>query len=231
MENKILLLGGSGKLGKHLSIELTKQNIDFISPSHDQCDIENIKTLDNVIKTEYPNIIIHSAGLINTETCEINKQQCLDINVIGTYNIIKCCRKYNIRLVFISSEYVFSGEENEYTNHSPINPKNTYGLSKGCGELMTKTLDNHLIIRSPFIRSNTFPYQNAFSDQYTSRQYVNQITKDIVRYSITNENGIRHIVGKYQSVYDLAKQTNKNVLPIDTPDKLKNILPMKLNLI
>lgn len=231
MKNKILLLGGSGKLGKELKTELNKLNINYISPSHLKCDIQNYEDISRLINSESPNIIIHSAGLINTEKCETDKQDCLDINVIGTYNIIKCCRLHNIRLVFISSEYVFSGEEDEYTPYSPINPKNIYGLSKGCGELMTKTLDNYLIIRSPFIRSKSFPYECAFQDQFTSRQYVHNITSNIINNSISDKQGILHIVGKFQSVYDLAKETNINVKPISTPDKLKNILPMKLNLI
>jgi len=231
MKNKILLLGGSGKLGKELQLELNKQSIDFIAPSHSKCDIENFDMLFKVFQKERPNIIIHSAGCIDTEKCETDKQYCLDVNVIGTYNVIKCCRLLNIRLVFISSEYVFWGGEYAYFKNSGINPKNSYGISKGCGELMTQTLDNYLIIRAPFIRATTFPYENAFADQYTSRQYVHQITEDIVNTSISNEIGICHIVGEYQSVYELAKQTNENVKPIITPKKLKNILPMKLNLV
>lgn len=231
MKNKILLLGGSGKLGKELQKELKKQSIDYIAPSHNECDIEDFLKLFKVFQRQRPNIIIHSAGCIDTEKCETDKQYCLDVNVLGTYNVIKCCRLLNIRLVFISSEYVFRGGEYAYFKNSGINPKNSYGLSKGCGELMTQTLDDYLIIRAPFIRATTFPYEKAFADQYTSRQYVHEITEDIINVSISNECGICHIVGKYQSVYELAKQTNKNVKPIDTPQKLKNILPMKLNLV
>ena len=232
MENKILLLGGSGKLGTELQNELNKKSINYIAPSHSDCDIENLHQLFQIIQKEQPTVIIHSAGCIDTEKCETDKQYCLDVNVIGTYNVIKCCRSLNIRLVFISSEYVFNGKTSAvYSKDSGIDPINSYGLSKGCGELMTKTLNNYLIIRSPFIRSTTFPYDNAFIDQYTTRQYIHEITKEIIEYAVSEEIGVHHIVGTYQSVYELAKQTNKNVKPISTPDKLKNILPMELRLV
>lgn len=231
MDKTILILGGSGKLGKEVTKSLNKIKCNFIAPTHTECDITNFNSLENIIKLEKPNIIFHSAGLIDTEKCETDRQLCLDVNVIGTYNIIKCCRKYNIRLVFMSSEYVFSGEEEKYSCNSAINPKNIYGLSKGCGELMVKTLDDYLIIRSPFIRSVTFPYEFAFNDQFTSRQYVHQIVDDIIDYIFSSKRGIYHIVGKYQSVYELALETNSNVKPISTPEKLREVLPMKLNLI
>ena len=82
----------------------------------------------------------------------------------------------------------------------------------------------------PFIRDKNFPYKYAFKDQFTSRQYVHQIVDKIINLSLSNEIGIKHIIGKYQSVYDLAKQSKPDVKPINTPEKLKNILPMNLNL-
>ena len=230
MENKILLLGATGKLGVHLVNQINHLKINLLTPTHKECPIENYNTLYNTIKNEKPNIIIHAAGYVNTEGCENDKQLCLDSNVLGTFNIAKICRLLNIKLVFISSEYVFGGDEDEYTISSKVNPKNTYGISKACGEFIVKTLDNYLVIRAPFIRDKKFPYKYAFKDQFTSRQYVHQIVDKIINLSLSNEIGIKHIIGKYQSVYDLAKQSKPDVKPINTPEKLKNILPMNLNL-
>ena len=230
MENKILLLGATGKLGVHLVDQINHLKINLLTPTHKECPIENYNTLYNTIKNAKPNVIIHAAGYVNTEGCEKDKQLCLDSNVLGTFNVVKICRLLNIKLVFISSEYVFNGDENEYTTNSKVDPKNTYGISKACGEFIVKTLNDYLIIRAPFIRDIKFPYEYAFQDQFTSRQYVHQIIDKIINLSLSNEKGIKHIVGKYQSVYNLAKQSNPNVKPIDTPKSLKNILPMNLNL-
>lgn len=229
--NKILLLGGSGKLGKYLVKELNiTPDTEYLAPTHKECDITNYKQLKNVIHEYQPNIIIHAAGFVDTQGCENDKQKCLDINVGGTYNIVKVCRRYHIKLVYISSEYVFEGLDIPYTPQSSPKPINTYGISKACGELVTKTLDNHLIIRAPFIRTPSFPYEYAFTDQYTCRQYVNKISSDIIKNTLSKIVGIVHIVGKYQSVYELAKETNPNVKPIQMNGDLKQILPTYLNL-
>lgn len=74
-------------------------------------------------------------------------------------------------------------------------------------------------------------YENAFDDQFTVRQYVDKAAKDIVECVSNNLTGIKHVVGNYQSVYDLAKQTKANVGRIETPKVLREILPMNLNLI
>lgn len=232
MKNKVLLFGASGNLGKGLKHILNKQKITHITPSREQCDITDFDKVYSFINTTQPNIIIHSAGYVDTEGCEQNKQLCLDNNVLGTFNIVKVCRSNNIRLIYISSEYVFPGNcFDTYTPHSIPNPKNTYGISKTCSEFLVKTLNNYLVIRAPFIRDNIFPYEYAFIDQHTSRQYICQITEDIINASLSDNIGIKHIVGEYQSVYDLAKLTNPKVKSIKTPDNLKKILPLNLNLV
>jgi|MDSZ01.2.fsa_nt_gb dTDP-4-dehydrorhamnose reductase len=230
--DKLLVLGGSGKLGKFLLEELNlTPKIQYNAPSSLECDITDFNQLESVIKTFTPNIIIHTAGFVDTTGCENDKQKCLDINVLGTLNVVKLCRKYSIRLVYISSEYVFDGTKSSYTPESALKPINTYGISKACGELIVKTLDNYLIIRAPFIRKSTFPYEYAFIDQYTCRQYVDEISSDIIKNTLSKTVGIVHIVGKYQSVYELAKKTNPNVKPIQINEDLKQVLPTYLNLI
>jgi len=229
--NKILLLGGSGKLGKYLVKELNiTPDTEYLAPTHKECDITNYKQLKNVIHEYQPNIIIHAAGFVDTQGCENDKQKCLDINVGGTYNIVKVCRKYHIKLVYISSEYVFEGLDIPYTPQSPLNPINTYGISKACGELMVKTLDNHLIIRAPFIRSPQFPHEYAFTDHFTNKQYVNEISSDILNLILNKSMGIIHIIGEYQSIYDLAKKTKDDVKPIQKNGDTKSIIPTYLNL-
>ena len=228
---KIVLLGSTGHLGKYLVKELQSRDLTFYTPTHKECSIERIEHLEHMQVKYNPDLIIHAAGFINTEKCEIQRDLCLEANVLGTYNVVKLCRKHNIRLAFMSSEYVFPGDDEEYPTGSALNPKNIYGLSKACGEFMVKTLENYIILRSPFIRSPKFLYPNAFYDQFTCRRYIHETTKDIINYSISLDQGIKHILGKYQSVYELAKETKNDVLPIKTSKTLKKILPINLKLI
>jgi len=227
---KIFLLGGTGKLGRRLVEVLKRKNIDFFSPTHPECEIEDIEQIRKYVEMERPNVILHSAGFVNTLKSEVNRERCVEVNVLGTYNIVQLCREYKIRLVYISTEYVFSGKEDVYIPSSSIDPKNIYGLTKGCGELIVRTLNDYIVIRAPFIRDVEFPYEDAFTNQHTSRQYVHEITEDIINCSVSNEIGIKHIVGKYQSVYELAKETNSEVSGVEVSSDLEKIIPLNLNL-
>ena len=228
---KIVLLGATGRLGRYLVKELQNRDLDFSTPTHEECSIEYMDHLENMLETYKPDLIIHSAGFVDTERCEEQRDLCLETNVLGTYNIVKLCSENKIRLAFISSEYIFSGEDEEYSINSALTPKNVYGLSKACGEFMVKTLEDYVILRAPFIRSPQFPYPFAFADQFTCRRYVHDTTKDIIDYSISNDQGIKHILGKYQSVYELAKETKDDVMPMNTSEDLKKLLPTNLKLI
>ena len=221
----IVLFGGSGNLGRNIL-----DNLNCIAPTHKEIDLTNYSELESSSLLNNIKVIIHSAGYVDTNGCENNPQKCLDINVMSTYNLVKLCRLRNIKLIYISSEYVFSGSENEYYTYTPTDPKNNYGLSKAASELIVKTLDNYLIIRAPFIRTKKFIYPNAFEDQFLVRQYIDKAAIDIVDCILNNKSGIQHIIGTYQSVYDLAKKTNKNIHKIPVPLELKNILPLTLNL-
>ena len=209
---------------------LKRKNIDFFSPTHPECEIEDIEQIRKYVEMERPNVILHSAGFVNTLKSEVNRERCVEVNVLGTYNIVQLCREYKIRLVYISTEYVFSGKEDVYIPSSSIDPKNIYGLTKGCGELIVRTLNDYIEIRAPFIRDVEFPYEDAFTNQHTSRQYVHEITEDIINCSVSNEIGIKHIVGKYQSVYELAKETNSEVSGVEVSSDLEKIIPLNLNL-
>jgi len=224
MDN-IVLFGGSGNLGTYI-----QKNLKCIAPSHNEIDLTNYSELKSSTILTNAKLIIHSAGYVDTMGCELNPQKCLDANVMSTYNLVKFCRLNNIKLIYISTEYVFDGTSIEYYPDTPVAPKNNYGLSKAASEFIIKTLNNYLIIRAPFIRTDKFIYPNAFTDQFTVRQYIDNAALDIVNCILNNKTGIHHIVGTYQSVFDLAKQTNINVNKISVPDNLKNILPLMLHL-
>lgn len=226
---KILLLGGSGTLGEQIKLKLSERNIDFCSPIRKECNIKLPETIGKHIQNA--DVVIHAAGFVNLLDAEKYPEKCIDINVLGTHNVVKMCRFYKKRLVYISTDTVFSGDNPPYTINSGVNPKNVYGMTKACGELLVKTLKNYLIIRPPFIRDTIFNHNKAFSNQYTSRQYVDKIVDDIIDVSITEDIGTKHIVGKYQTILELARETKSEIEGIEIPENLKNILPVNLELI
>ncbi|MFC1730007.1 SDR family oxidoreductase [candidate division KSB1 bacterium] len=224
MGAKIVLFGASGRLGK----ELVKLG-DFIVPSHKEVSIEDHDRVNACLEETKPSIVIHAAALVGAKECEEEKEKAYKINVEGTYNIAKACQKHNIKLVFISTDTIFDGERGNYKEEDTPNPINYYSLTKLMGECFVKMLNSYIIIRTSFIPKESFPYPKAFTDQYTCRMTADKLAADILLAIEKNVEGIIHIAGERETLYNIAKKINPNVGKITRAETGLN-LPKDLSL-
>ena len=207
---KILLLGASGILGSHLK----KIDPVMICPSHHDCDITNTKYLRKYIEFHEPDVIINCVAIKNVEQ---RKSLAIKTNIIGNANIAMLCNEYGIRLVYISTDYVYKGDRGNYKETDEVLPFNSYAWSKLGGETSTMLVENHLIIRTSFGESK-FDYDKAFEDKITSKDYVDVIAPLIYKASIGNIKGILNIGTESKTMYDYAVKRNSEVLPIKLSD-------------
>ena len=220
MKNKILVTGGDGRFSKILK----KQNLklDLFFASKKQCDITNINSISKIVKKIRPKIIIHCAGLSRPMMVhEKNISKSIDLNIIGTSNITKVCKKHNIKLVYFSTGYVYEGKRGNYSENDPVKPFNNYGLSKLGGECAVSMYKNSLILRIT-MTEKPFLHKNAYTNLKTNFMYHEDLVKILPK--IINKKGILNVGGKSQSVYSFAKKTNPKVKKAKA--KLKNTLPL-----
>tara|TARA_Y100000593_G_C4275238_1_gene319687 strand:- start:771 stop:1466 length:696 start_codon:yes stop_codon:yes gene_type:complete len=210
---KILLTGGSGLLGS----ELLKLDHKIVAPNSKSLNINDKNSCRLWIENEKPDVILHAAAFTSPPVCEKNPTKARQVNIVGTINLLDLCEEKNIKLVYISTDYVFDGKVGLYSTTDAINPINKYALTKAAGELAVKTYDNSLIIRTSFCQ-NEFPYEKAFIDQYTSRDYVDVIAPKILNCAKSKMNGIVHVGTKRKTVFDLAKQRKPNVGKLSISD-------------
>ena len=133
MKKKILVTGGDGRFAKILKKNNKRLNLFFVSKK--QCNILNIKSINKIIKKIKPKILIHCAGLSRPmKIHEKNISKSINLNIIGTANITKVCKKNNIKLIYFSTGYVYEGTKGNYSENDPVKPFNSYALSKLGGE-------------------------------------------------------------------------------------------------
>ena len=132
----------------------------------------------------------------------------IDINIIGTANIVKICSKLKIKLIYFSTGYVYEGKVGNYKESDPILPINNYAWSKLGGECAVTMYKNSLILRI-IMCERPFMHEFAFSDIKTNFIYQDEIVKVLPK--ILDKIGIINIGGETQTVYSFAKKTNKNV--------------------
>jgi dTDP-4-dehydrorhamnose reductase len=224
---KIFVTGGGGYLGKEL-VKYLSLKANVFAPSNTFCNILDENKLNKIISIFKPDYIIHLAAFVDTFGCENDIKKALDVNVLGTINIVKACLGSNCKLVYVSSEYVFSGDKGNYTINDKLDPINVYGKTKSAAEYVASTFPNHQIIRAPFIRQI---YPKVFTDQYCSRYFLDEVIEKIVKNVFENKEKIVHISSKRTSLYDLYLKKGIKAEPITMSDEQKKTLPKDTSLI
>lgn len=214
---KILLTGGSGTLGKELIKLFKEKNIFVFSPTSSELNILDPIKCTEWFKNHKPNLVIHAAAYTDVKASEENYIKSINTNIVGTCNIINCCSLHNAKLVYISTEHVFDGKKGLYTKEDYINPITKYAKSKASAELAVRMYDNSLVIRTSFF-SHNFPYDTAFIDQWSSKDYIDIIAPKIFKACLSNKFGILHCGSQRRSLYDIAAIRKKDIIKISRED-------------
>ena len=205
--NKIVVSGGNGRFATVLKKTVESKNYYF--PSKSKMNILNLRSIEKYLKLKKPKYFIHTAGLsrpMNIHDKKISKS--IDMNIIGTCNVVKVCERLKIKLIYFSTGYVYPGIKGNYTEEDSVKPINKYAISKLGGECAVKMYDNSLILRI-MMCEKPFIHKSAFYDIKTNFIFQEDVAKMIPK--LLNKKGIVNIGGKTQSVYNFAKKYNKKI--------------------
>tara|TARA_Y100000022_G_C13180617_1_gene343208 strand:+ start:200 stop:907 length:708 start_codon:yes stop_codon:yes gene_type:complete len=219
-KKKILVTGGSGRFAKILKEKNYKLNLYFASKK--ECNILSETSITKIIKKIKPDIILHTAGLsrpMNIHETNIGKS--INLNIIGTANLVKICKTNNIKIIYFSTSYVYEGLRGNYKETDPVKPFNKYGLSKLGGECAVLMYENSLILRIN-MTEKPFMFKKAYNNLIANYMYHEDLVKILPK--IINKKGILNIGGKPQSVYEFAKSKKLDVKKI----KAKNLSKLPL---
>ena len=145
-KNKIVITGGNGRFAT--ALKESKLNLNFIFPSKNQLNILKISSIQKFIKKHKPKYLIHCAALsrpMDIHDTFISKS--IDINIIGTANVVKVCSELNVKLIYFSTGYVYPGLKGNYKEIDAVLPINNYAWSKLGGECAVTMYKNSLILR------------------------------------------------------------------------------------
>lgn len=150
IEMKIVVTGASGQLGYDVTKVLSQRGIEYKGLSSKDCDITDALSVEHTFEKERPDAVIHCAAYTEVDKAEDDRENCWRVNVGGTQNIALACRRYGAKMMYISTDYVFSGDGDRfYETDDPTGPKGVYGRSKLAGELAVQsTLKEYFIVRT-----------------------------------------------------------------------------------
>ena len=229
---RILVTGVKGQLGHDVMNELAKRGHTGIGVDVEEMDITDAKKVNEVIRASEVEAVIHCAAYTAVDAAEDQVELCRKINAEGTENIAKVCKELDIKMMYISTDYVFDGEGTRpWEPDDERHPLNVYGLTKYEGELaVEKHLDKFFTIRiawvfgvngKNFIKtmlklSETHDELNVVDDQIGSPTYTYDLavllvdmieTEKYGRYHATNEG----LCSWYEFACEIFRQAGRGV--------------------
>jgi dTDP-4-dehydrorhamnose reductase len=197
-------------------------------------DVQNPTLIEKAFAQSQPDVVVHASALTHVDICETNKPLARAINVEGTRHVALQAHKYKAFLIYISTDYIFSGTQGNYTERDDPNPINYYGQSKLEGERIIQHMLDDWCIARPSVIFGALPAAgkinfalwiieklqnkeeiNIVTDQIISPTYNANLSTMILEIAQRRLSGIYHLAGatsinRYDFTIQLAKQFNLN---------------------
>ena len=209
-KNKIVVTGGTGRFAQ--SLKKIKCKYKFIYPRKNSLNIINLNSIKKFLKKEKPKSVLHLAALsrpMSLHDKNINKS--ISLNIIGTANLVRICSELNIKLIYFSTSYVYSGKKGNYKENDPVLPWNNYAWSKLGGECAVQMYKNSLILRV-CMTEKPFIHKKAFANVKLNFLFHEELAKILVK--IIGKKGIINVGGPTKTIYNFAKKYNPKVKKI-----------------
>ena len=224
MNKKVLILG-DGLLGS----ELVKQTgWDYLSRKKDN---KNLFDLLPIILFSDAEVIVNC--IANTNTYSDDKKNMMEVNyafVVMLVNEFNLKIGYKKKLVQISTDYVYSNSK-DFAKESdvPVHNPTWYGYSKILADGYIENFSNDYLICRMTHKPKPFPYEKAWKNQIGNFDYVDEQVKRLIKLINNDASGIVNVGGEEVSMYELAKQTKKDVEPNECDFPVPNNVTMNID--
>lgn len=231
----LLITGSNGLLGAKL-IQQTLGSYNVVGLSQRPCsnrylgafqfyqaDIRDQRAVSAVVSAVRPQVVVHTAAMTNVDACELRPEEAWAVNVVGAEHLARAAREAGAYLIFLSTDYVFAGDQGPYGESDPSQPLSVYGKTKLAAEVVaaaqcpdsciarTSTLYGY----TPTARPNFVTWLigelragnpvTAVTDQVTSPTLADNLAEMLLAMAAKHLNGLYHAAGsEWLSRYDFA---------------------------
>ena len=231
MTKKVILVsGGHGQLASELRTQGEEYGHSVVCLDRDRMDIADGSSIDRAIVEYVPDVFINCAAILDNSRIAL----ALETNILGTVNVVLSCLKHEVKLIYISTDYVYPKDVSIHTEDDPLLPFISYAWTKLGGECAVRTYSNSLIVRGAMC-PRPYPHREAYTDVEKNMIYQDKAAAYILH--LLDETGVINVgESKSCSLYDFAKKTRADVRSATSPpeyepkrshlsiDKLKRVL-------
>lgn len=219
----IIVTGAKGQLGGDVCRELEKRGIEHLGIDREELDITDSDAVKLFFKENKASALIHCAAYVAVDKAEDENELCFAVNEKGTCNLAKECKSLGIKMLYVSTDYVFDGKgEKPFQPDDKKGPLSVYGLSKLKGEKAVRSdVEKYFIVRTSWVfgeRNTNFiatmlrlaETRNEISvvcDQVGSPTYARDLAILLCDMIVTEKYGTYHGTNEgFCSWYELAKK-------------------------
>lgn len=178
---KILVIGGSGLVGSNCLSHFASQQgaevmgtyFSYQTSNTEYFDTLNIDNPENAdIEAFGPDVIMHCGALTHVDKCETEVEESYDKTVRSTVNVIELCKRYNARMLYVSTDYVFDGKDGPYDENAQVNPLSVYGRHKlEAEQAVINDVPGSVVIR----------LTNVYGDEERNKNFVTRIAEACIK--------------------------------------------------
>ncbi len=237
--NRVLITGANGLLGQELVAQMSRRpEYDLLATSRDteprfaggscgyvRMDLTDCTEVRRVFQDFAPDVVINTAAMTLVDECETERERCWEVNVDAVSVLAKCCLTHGSRLIQVSTDFIFDGEDGPYREAQPPSPISFYGKSKWAAENAARGagLDRWAVARTVLVygtgerlsRSNIVLWVidqlskgnpiHVVTDQWRTPTYVADLAQGIEKITRYRKTGVFHISGReLLSIYEFA---------------------------
>ncbi len=228
---KLLIIGASGVLGSRLYNDAIKKKWNAMGTycSHEcvgllYLDVRDKNSLEKAFNLFEPEVVVMAGGITDVDLCTLKPKLSEDVNIKGTLNLAKKIKEYGSKLIYISTDYIFDGENGPYKEDDKPNPINIYGRTKLEAEnIIRAKLRDYLIVRTcqlygidhkkkNFVIKIIYNIQNnkkvyAADDLYSTPTYAGSLSEIIIKLIEKKAKGVYHGAGaEFINRYDYVNK-------------------------
>lgn len=204
----ILITGSNGQVGFDIVKEAKQLGLAFYASTRDTFDLTSKLDVERFFKNHKVSAVIHCAAYTQVDKAETDEETCMDVNVLGTQNLVFACKERQIPFLFLSTDYVFDGsKETPYEIEDEVNPIGVYARSKAMAESIVQNelnkffivriswvfgVNGHNFVKTMLRLAQTHQEISVVDDQWGSPTYSKDLAPLLLKMIQTSNYGVFH---------------------------------------
>lgn len=228
---RLAITGAAGKLATEIR-KLDWGGAIILLWTRADADLARWEPTKALFERDTPDVVIHTAATTDLVKCENDKQYAWENVALPAIHVARACSAQGARMVHVSTDYVFSGEEpiQPIPTWMRPDPINYYSVAKLAAESAARAVPDHLAIRCTMKQRGPWKHPQAPTDMWISHSYVDEVAAYIRKVALTDRQGVAHFGARDVNVFEHAKADRPDVKPVTRADLKALRMPRDIRL-